>query len=584
VHVTYLFFLFFSVAWSAWSPVRGQQGAYNEAVVLLNAGDVDQAEVMFRLVLRADTECGLAQHGLGLSLLRQDQVSEARSVFEALVSAHPDQADAHVGVSLAAFAMQDFGRARSAAQQAVERAPGSLEAVSALVGALLREGAVGDAEQAVARAQGQVDGPSLSCLEAQVLLEAGRTSTAQQRLSYCRQSTHAELSAAVSSQLGAATTASAAGMVGAERLGRLSEAVTRLNAGDAAGAVAILDPIVASDDRRADARLIRARARHRIGDIEGARADLEAAFEGGSWVDVHRSGAMSGILRQSHADALQAGLAEGAALLVQIHLESGDVAQGEARLATARAELGDSLPLSLAEARIKRASGAEEEAWAVVLRWSQAPEAMDLIAEWAIDRPGAVPEPALAALASSGRWNDRYNLSIVQYKQKQYPRCLQTIEGARERTMDPGALRELWLVGYRCAVHSEDLASSDRMYSLLRGAPVRESDRVNHARLRLQSGEAEGALSMLRGLEEPAVQPLAAAISVRAHATLGQWSEATAASTGAAPRERHWLGGQLAAAGQLSAARRVLTSSCQELPHEDRVRCSQLLSQLGGPL
>ena len=69
----------------------------------------------------------------------------------------------------------------TAAVEAVRLAPDSLEAVHALVSALLRQGAVGDASQAVANARGKIDGPSLSCLEAQVLLAAGQPGPAQLR-------------------------------------------------------------------------------------------------------------------------------------------------------------------------------------------------------------------------------------------------------------------------------------------------------------------------------------------------------------------------------------------------------------------
>lgn len=584
MHVTFLFFWLVRAAQADWSPSRGQQRAYSDAVVALNADEVDQAEAMFRLVLRADPACGLARHGLGLALLRQNQPEAARAVFSEIAREFPEQPDAHVGVSLAAFAGQDFSAAQSAAQQAVRLAPDSLEAVNALVSALLRQGAVGDARQVVSGAQGHIDGPSLACLEAQVLLEAGDDAAAQQRLSYCRQSLHPALSAAVSAQLGANSATSAAGAVGADRLSQLSRAVELVNAGRAADAMATLDAIVAEDGRRADVRLIRARARHHLGDLDGARSDLEAAFAGGTWVDVHRSGAMSGILRQSHAEALQEAIADGAALLVQIHIEAGELEQAAQRLAAAQQELGESTPLALAAARLAHARGDTAAAWEAALQRSDTDAGRDLLGEWAIARPDAVPDAAAEALLASPRWSDRYNLAVSRYTNKAYAGCLQAIDQAREVTLDPADLQVLWGLGYRCAVYQGDLEAADRMHALLRRAPTREADRVNHARMRYQDGRPEDALALLARLEEPAVQPIAAAIAVRAHADLQQWTDAVDRAPAAPAQERYWLGTRLAQAGQLSSARRVLTSACGQLDPEADARCAQLLAQLGGPL
>lgn len=505
-------------------------------------------------------------------------------VLDHAAGVYPDQEVVHVGLSLAAFGSQDFGRAQAAAQEAVRLSPGSLDAVAALVGALLRQGSVAAAQEVVTAARGNLEGPSLACLEAQVLAEAGQPETARQRLAYCNQSRRPELAAAVAAQLGAGagTGAAAASAVGAERLVQLSRAVELVNAGQHGEALGILDPIAAADGRRADVRLIRARARLALGDRDGARADLEVAFSGETWVDVHRSGAMSGILRQSHADALQVAIAEGAALLVQIHLEDGEMTAAQQRLSAAKAALGDSRSLDLAEARLLRATGAALDGWAIAVRWSSSPQGLDLMGEWAVAEPGSVPDEALVALAASGRWSDRYNLAVVAYNRRDYPRCLEVTTQAAETTMDPAHLRALWGLGYRCAVFSGVLEDADRLLQRLSVEALREADRVNHARLRYQAGQPAEVLALLEGLADPGVQVLASSLAMRASVDLERWDEAVRWAPGAPAQDRYWLGGRLAEAGEHTAARAVLSAACGQLDAEASARCAQLLEQLDG--
>ena len=580
MQVTYLFFFLVGIGWSAWAPGRGQTRDYNAAVEALEAGELAEAEAIFRRVLEKDPACGLAQHGLGMALLRQNEASEAMLVLGHASEVYPGQEAVHVGLSLAAFASQDFGRAQAAAREAVRLSPGSIDAVAALVGALLRQGSVEAAQEVVTAARGNLEGPSLACLEAQVLAEAGQPETARQRLAYCNQSRRPELAAAVAAQLGASVGAASA--VGAERLVQLSRAVELVNAGQHGEAIGILDPIAAADGRRADVRLIRARARLALGDRDGARADLEVAFSGETWVDVHRSGAMSGILRQSHAEALQVAIAEGAALLVQIHLEDGQVTAAQQRLSAAKAALGDSRSLDLAEARLLQATGAAPDGWAIAMRWSSSPQGLDLMGEWAVAEPGSVPDEALAALAASGRWSDRYNLAVVAYNRRDYPRCLEVTAQAAETTMDPAHLKALWGLGYRCAVFSGVLEDADRLLQRLSVEALREADRVNHARLRYQAGQPAEVLALLEGLADPGVQGLASSLAMRASVDLERWDEAVRWAPGASAQDRYWLGGRLAEAGEHTAARAVLSAACGQLDAEASARCAQLLEQLDG--
>ena len=101
-------------AWAAWEPSRSVSRDYARGVAALDVGELSEAESLFREVLDAEADCGMARHALGLALLRQNRKAEALAAFEQASMENPEEADAWVGLSLGAFAAQDFPRAREA--------------------------------------------------------------------------------------------------------------------------------------------------------------------------------------------------------------------------------------------------------------------------------------------------------------------------------------------------------------------------------------------------------------------------------------------------------------------------------------
>ena len=585
-----------SVAHADWEPLHRDKATYNQGVEALLAGAPDHAEVAFRQVLEKDPSCGKAGHGLAVALLRQNRAEEAVDLLTELAIRYPNQPDALTGLSVASFAAMDFATARTAALQAVALDVTSLEANAALISVLLRQGEVAVAQQAIEDARGKVAGPALACLEAQVLLEGELDAQAAALLPYCRQTIYTDLSANISAALSASpesATGELAAHVGADPVARTVEAVQLLSAGEAGEAEALLTEVLASSPARLDARVVRAQARWALGDAAGARDDLTVAFSGDAWVEVHRTGAMSGILLKSHEEQLAAVLREGAALMVTMLVESGDLDGAQHQLSQARQVWGEGPELATAEAVILYASGDVAGGWQraeqALTTWPAAPAPLELVARWALASPDQLTDGAAAALQASPRWQDHYNLSIIYYKLSDDAACLRVVhratgEGGAAR--DEASRRQLWALGYRCATRAGDLESADE--ALRRTGRPGELDqiaRVNHALLRYNAGQHQEALRVLKGLEgEPKVTALASAISTRVYGLEGDWDQALTAAVTAPASDRYWLAGELSAAGQLLPARRLLTGTCDQLDAEPRARCSQLYAQLGGSL
>lgn len=559
---------------AAWEPPRRQQREISDATAALNAGDAVSAEEMFRRVLSAAPDCGQAQHGLGMALLRQNRASEAAEMLYPLLDVHPEQPAAYTGASMVAFVLQDFQRAQTTAERGVQLDPTSVEALWALIAVLLRTGSYAEAEVQLASARGQIDAPTLSCLEIAVLVETRSVATARQRLAYCQQSVHTGLVASTAALLGEGTSQSA--QLGAARLAQLQQAITDVNAGREQDAVVVLDALIAADARRADARLVRGKAHHALGNFPAARADLEVALQGDTWVDAHQNGSMSGIVRQSHEDALRAALAEGAGLLIEMQVNAGETAAARRRLQQARQQLGDAWSLDLAEARIQRAEGNEPAGWALVRPHLQQAVVLDAVGRWAIDRPAGVPEDILLSLSRSSRWQDQYNLAVVYYRRQAYAQCLQTVGASSSLPPQPSLLA----LGHRCAVFSEELPSADRFLAAVSRENCRDVDRANHARLLLQASRPEDALDALDGITDPAALPLSAAVALRAHVALGQWDAAVLLSASNTAADQYWLATQLVAMDRGSDALRLFSQSCSQLDEPQRSDCQRHQQEL----
>jgi tetratricopeptide (TPR) repeat protein len=588
---------------AAWLPRAADRAAYSEAVARLAQGRLEEARAGFESVLAADPSCGMAAHGLGMALLRQGEVRASISTLEAAASDHPDAATVHVGLSTARFVAQDFAGSRSAAQRAVSLEPDSIDAHAALQQVLLRQGDLEGARADLSGARSRLPDPVMACFEVQIAAEAGDTATARARVDRCRRAGAPELVAAAVTRAGGGVDAEAVGAMasgmGVDAIVLLSQAVDRMNAGDAATAEELLDRLLQRHPHRTDARLLRGQVRAARGDTAGAKADLTEALDDGTWIDVYRSGAMSGILRKSDEDRLRGAIAMGAGLLAGLLVDEGDIAGADALLARISGQFPAHPGLTAGKARVAMAQGDGAGAAGLLdqglATWPDDPSLLDAASAIVLQEPRAATPRVADNLGRSRTWAHPHNLAISQLKRGDAAACIATIEGARKRlagSLPAEPAMRLAHIGLRCAAEAEDLPTARALLPRageMRGIPA--VTRFNLALLEQRDGRPDAAWRLVRDLvnsppqDNPTLARAVVGLGLRLHVEKGRMAEATAlAQTPEAdPADVFWLGSKLAAAGDLEEARSLLADACPRLQDDDASRCSTLLGQLGGP-
>jgi tetratricopeptide (TPR) repeat protein len=335
--------------------------------------------------------------------------------------------------------------------------------------------------------------------------------------------------------------------------------------------------------------VLRGRYRHAAGDKAGAIADLDQALKGSSWVEVHRSGALSGILRASDQDLLERMQSEGAELLVGLLIEKGDLSGAQARLQTAREALGSEAALSAAQLRLHMAQGKLGEAWATadsaLKVWSRHETLLNAAGELALQDPSHLSPAVRQALADSHRWSDRYNLALAAHKAGDAAGCAQaaTLAQAGAGSGRPEVARLAWT----CAVDAADLARADQIVGAVKDVP--HSGAYNHALLRYKAGRKAEAWALLEPLlprpsGKASTDAAIAALGLRCLAETQRYGEAIqlAKRNDISPADLVWLGGLLASQGRDPEALALLQRGCPALSSPDR-RCTELLPELAQP-
>jgi len=591
-------FVFGHVAQAGWSPVVTDQRVYSAAIVDLAGGRLEDAVSGFTALLDKDPSCGMALHGRGMAHLRQGDLTAAATDLKAVVAAYPGRPEGHTGLSTVRFAQQDFAGAAAAARAALSASPGDIDAQSALQQVFLRTGDLDGARVALTSAADALPAPIVACFEVQLAQEAGDTQAVEAQLGNCRSAgVPALVAAAISRASGdSAIVGEMAGELGVQDLLLHAQAVDLFNDGEYAQAVRTLDKVLDHSPHRADARLLRARARYASGDATGALDDLETAFDAETWVDVHRSGAMSGILRKSDEDALNAEVIAGAGLLVGIHVDVGSLESARARLESFEAELGQPPALMAAGARLLRAEGQPEAAWTRVEDGLRAhsgdPILVRLASQWAVAHPDEVSSTLAAQLVTSGSWQDAWNLAISKRTGGDLAGCHDTAAQALTSSAlaaPPDSQRKLAGLAHRCAVAGEALTNADALVDDVGGPDAIDPlIAFNHARLRQASGDALGAISLLgkRTAAPPTGQPDVAraivALGIRAHLDADQLTKAAdlAAGKWAVPADQLVVASRLAVTDNDTAAKMLLDQACPKLQGDDLDRCTRLKATL----
>lgn len=589
---------------ATWEPsTQAGVDLYDQGYQALRGRDPKGAEAAFKKLLQSEPKCGMAMQGLGYALLFQNRSGEAKTLLQEVTQLYPDRPAAWTTLSEASFAAQDFGLAKSSANQAIRLDPESLDAQMALQGVLMRTGEYKAAGAALDAAQLHIPGAEIACLEAQLRLEEKDLAQARQLLVECRRAEREDLVTMVEGLVAQASgrTAEASqlmGALGVDTVSQVVRATEQYNAGDPASAAKTLDAVLAKNPDRLDARILRGQARASLGDKKGARADLEIAFQGDTWVEVHNTGMMSGILRKSDEEKLQRMVVEGASLLVRILVEDKDLTRARTVLGQARKIAATGAALDAAEAWLLAAEGKDKAAWdllsAAIVRGERDPLIREIAGQMAYKSLSTASPVVLAAIRAQGPAVARFNLASALANASRPADCLAEVvatpEGERA-TMDAELRLRFDRLGYRCAVESEEMVAADAKLRTLTGAGVKLDPSLfatgfNHALLLGKGGQPEAALGVLALLAPADLRAKQKVLSLRLEslAALGRWEQAAAeaASPDADPADLAWLAAQLANAERPQEARALLQRACPALTGEDQAQCKALLAELTG--
>ena len=519
---------------ASWDPPEAQAAPFNAGILALQDGKPADAEIAFRQVLAHSPDCGRAAQGLGIALVRQERLDEARRILSQAASSFPDRAELHTALAGAAFAAQDFPSALEQARLASRLDPASVDAQVGLQQVLLR---LGEPEQArAALAQATLPGPERGCLEILIDLEGDQT-PGTTAAAYCQQAAHPGLASTVQARLSVqagqlAATGAAAGRAGATTVEQVAQALRHHQHGQDAQALPLLDAALATEPRRIDARILRALVRARTQDEDGALADLEQVFAADSWVQVHPTGEMSGVLTASDEAALEDSVRQGAGLLVSLLVDAGRLDDAEAALLKASRRLGMGPALTAGAVRLRGAQDRLDDAWAVLLgglsQWPEDPDLTLLAAELAARDPVRVPAAVQARLQAATDWRARYHLAVAAGRQGHQGSCAAQAEGAAS-TMDASSppptpadrvtVLRLW---HACAVNAGLWTAADRAAAALGDpAAMNEVARLMHALMRQEAGDNAGAIELLDGLHASTAERRATAAEIRAQASGG---------------------------------------------------------------
>lgn len=509
------------VAQADWEPAEAAAEDFNAGVLALDAADPEGAEAAFRATLKTDPSCGRCAQGLGIALVRQQRLSEARSVLEGAVAAWPDRPEARTALAGTLFAAQAFSAAREQAARAAALDPTSVDAHVALVQVDLRLGRTDEARVALAAAR--LPGPEKACLELMIGLEEG-ASAGSTNLAYCRQATHPGLASTVDARLSASSgrltaTAATAAASGATTVERVARALHHHQQGRDDLALPLLDAALAQEPRRVDARILRALVAARRGQQDAALRDLDEVFAARSWVQVHTSGEMSGVLTKADEAALQDSVRQGAGLLVSLLVEAKRLDEADVALKRANEQLGMGPELSAGAVRLRLAQNRPADAWAVLEngldRWPDHADLQLLLGECNGRAPELAPASLQARIQALSDWRGAYTLASAEARSGEHRACAERLgrvsaELLRQASAeDRLTVQRLW---HTCAVNADWQSEAERAATAI-GSPdaLNEAARVEHARLRLESGDPTGARRLLAELK-PSTEARAARV------------------------------------------------------------------------
>lgn len=566
---------------------------YNAGIEKLNEGSYAAAEHRFRKAVAREPSCGIVHLALGEILFLQDQTAEAAERLVALAERFPERPQVYISLSRAAFAAQQFEQARDAGLRAVALQPHLLEAHRVLLAALVRIGDYAAAQEAVERARQELAHADAACLATRLAVEREQVEVAREALAACEQGGAPDLVSEARNQLAVLTGDASlvddvANEFGAGSVTRRIHAYDLMESFRNREAEEVLTELLQDNPDDISARLLRATVRRNLGRDRAALRDLEAVFETDTWIRVEGASLTGVLTRRAELEFLDQ-VHRGAALLVTLHLEAGEMERARTVLERARSALEPGPRLALAEARIRRAEGDPTAAWQVMARaletWPGDRQLLQVASEWGVEDEAGMPESVREAASQAESWQTRYNVAVGHHNAERFQRCLETAESMVAAGTADEAGASLLELGYTCAARVEDLEALQawwERYPDPAAAPA--VVRYEHTRLLYQAGQKPAALEVFEtlDLQRTDLPPSTADLGVVLLAETGHLDRAAAlaARPEVSPQNRAWLAQRLEEAGRVVDARVLASDACAAMEGDSRDDCEQYLEYL----
>ncbi|MCP4806084.1 MAG: hypothetical protein GY913_06650 [Proteobacteria bacterium] len=336
-----------------------------------------------------------------------------------------------------AFAAERFEDAQNAGTAALAVAPTDFDSAWNLLGAVLRTGQTEIGENYLRSWADVHPAADLACLEVELALELDDLDRAASSLSTCRESTFPGLLAETEGWYAARTDDMAGVDASYKALGIEQTASTRAfalyKAGDFEAALRAFEghdlpdgPAGVSD------RVFIALLHFELGEYAEASQGLSAVFEGDTWVQVEKSGAVTGILTKSGEDAYLKSLQDGAALKVRLHTNAGELAEAQAAVTQMGNTLGESDSLAAEHVRLLAVQGKTDAARTrldgAYRTWPESDALLRTAQDLVVTHPQVISADVQRKLAA-GPWQGPYNMAIAAAQREDWAGCVTALDG-----------------------------------------------------------------------------------------------------------------------------------------------------------
>ena len=472
------------LAWEIEGPEATRH--YNAAVRFLNSERPEVAEERLRKSLLVE-DTGMARVLLAEARLRQGDTVEAVALLQEVAERSAPRADVQSRLARALLVREDLLGAASAAEAAVATDPDSVLAWESLT---LVRGRAGDDERLLkelAAERQREDRPVLGCFEAMADARLGREAEGRRLLDECARAEQPSLLHNARTLLDGSSQSAyerAAEALRGERWAQAARLATRA---------------LEEGTPRPLAGLVRAVARWRGGDSEGARDDVLAVLgDRGSWVAVVDDGALVGTLTRGQEDELRRRVEESAWMLVRLELALGRPDAARSALERAREAFGEGPGERAAAVALLHATGESGRAWAALAQGLASDDPPGPLAEAAghlvYEAASLAPDALVARIRDRGPSELRLPLAAGLHNASRWAEC-QAVASVLLQGDEPPP--DAGVLAYTCAVAGDDLAAATALGEEIGWSGLARPAVRAHVEALVRRGELDGAVSVL---------------------------------------------------------------------------------------